>query len=145
MYDLQLEIKAFRAIRIGIGILSIVGGIVYFIYHIQDFRVISIILAIVWIIFGIQHLTNDFGANKIHVKPTEEGLLIRWAGIRRQRIINSEQIENITFNRYYITINRKNERPIMLALRDFEVSQKRMAYNYFSEIAERYNVELIRN
>ncbi|MFO8234636.1 MAG: hypothetical protein R6U04_04415 [Bacteroidales bacterium] len=94
---------------------------------------------------GLQLLTNHFGANKILVKTTNTGLEIRWAGYRRYKIINSEQIENISFNRYYITINRKNERPIMLGLRNFEVSQKTSAYNYFSEIAKRYHIELKRD
>jgi hypothetical protein len=145
MNDLQLEIKAFRKIRIGIGVISILGGVTFFIYHIIDLNILALILSIVWIILGLQNLTNDFGANKILVKITDLGLEIRWAGFRRYRIVRAEEIENISFNRYYITINCKNDRPIMLGLRNFEVSQKTMAYNYFIEISERYQTELIRN
>lgn len=145
MNDLQLDIKAFRKIRIGIGIISILGGAIFFVYHVRDFNILALILSIVWIILGLQHLTNDFGANKILVNTTDTGLEIRWAGFRRYRIIKPEQIENISFNRYYITINRKNEKPIMLGLRNFEVSQKTMAYDYFGEIAKRYHIKLIRN
>ena len=145
MNDLQLDIKAFRKIRIGIGIISILGGAIFFVYHVRDFNILALILSIVWIILGLQNLTNDFGANKILVNTTDTGLEIRWAGFRRYRIIKSEQIENISINRYYITINRKNERPIMLGLRNFEVSQKTIAYDYFSEFAKRHHFELIRN
>jgi len=145
MNDLQLEIKAFRKFRIWIGVISILGGVVYFIYQFRDLNILALLLSIVWIIMGLQHLTNDFGANKIQVKTTDSGLEIRWAGFRRNRIVKAEDIENISFNRHYVTINRKNERPIMLALRNFEVSQKTVVYNYFTEIAERFQTKLIRS
>lgn len=145
MNDLQLDIKAFRKFRIGIGVISILGGVIFFIYHVRDLNILALILSIVWIILGLQHLTNDFGANKILVKTTNTGLEIRWAGFRRYRLVKAEEIDNISINRYYITINRKNDRPIMLGLRNFEMSQKTMAYNYFIEIAERYQTVLIRN
>lgn len=145
MNDLQLEIKAFTAIRIGIGTLSILAGVTNFLYYFNELKIQPIILSIIWIILGLQLLTNQFGANKILVKMTDSGLEIRWAGFRRSRIVTAEEIDNISFNRYYITINRKNDRPIMLGLRNFEMSQKTMAYNYFIEIAERYQTELIRN
>jgi hypothetical protein len=145
MNDLQLDIKAFRKIRIGIGIISILGGVIFFVYNVRDFNILALTISILWILLGLQNLTNDFGANKILVNTNDTGLEIRWAGFRRYRIIKPEQIENISFNRYYITINHKNERPIMLGLRNFEVSQKTMAYDYFSEIAKRYHIELIRN
>jgi len=143
MNVLQLDIKAFRKIRIAIGIVSILGGVISFIYHVRDLNILALILSIVWIIPGLQHLTNDFGANKILVKTTDSGLEIRWTGFRRYRIVKAEEIDNISFNWYYITINRKNERPTMLGLRNFEVLQKTMDYNHFIEIAERYQTELI--
>lgn len=145
MNDLQIDIKAFRAIRMGIGILSILAGVAYFFSQVSDLGIIAPIISVLWILMGLGHVTNDFGANKNLVKTNDSQLEIRWAGLRRTRIVKADEIENIAFNRYYITINRKNDKPLMLGLRYFELEQKKMAYNYFTEIAEKYKITVVRN
>jgi len=81
MNDLLLDIKAFRVIRIGIGVLSVLAGIINFLYYFNELNLLPIILSIIWIILGLQLLTNHFGANKILVRITDSGLEIRWAGL----------------------------------------------------------------
>ena len=145
MSDLQIDIKAFRAIRMGIGILSILAGVAYFISQVSDLTILAPIISVLWIAMGLVHVTNDFGANKIFVKTNDSQLEIHWPGISRTRIVTAKEIENIAFNRYYITINRKNDKPLMLGLRNFELEQKKMVYNYFTEIAEKYKTSVVRN
>ena len=137
--DLHIEIIALRPIRIGIGIVTIIGAIALFIAKINDFNPIYYIILPSFLLIGLAHLTNDFGMNKMFVKSDESGLQIRWNSMRT-RIVPLEEIDNISYSRYYVTINRVNDRPVMLGLRNFEVSQKTRAYQFFKEFAEKNKI-----
>ncbi len=144
MNDLFLDNKPWSYIRFGIGILSLLAALAYFIAHLEGFQFIDYFIIVSFTIVGIANMTNDFGMQKSYLCPKDKFIVIRWINNYRTRTIHFSEIENILIRKTEIIINQKNNKFIKLGLNTFRTDQKKEIYKFFIKLSEDFKLVLSR-
>jgi hypothetical protein len=145
MQELNLKLGPFTAIRKGIGILNLICASGWLLSRIDSLRFFDFIFFAVFLISGLSLLTNGFGTERSYIHPGESHLKIKWLNWFRSAIVRDDEIKQITLTRFRVTIYRKDNKQLKLAIDYLERDQKKEVYDFFIEYAKNKNLELIRD
>ena len=145
MEALRIEHKTAPVIRKSIAVILLINGLSWIFAHLDSLKFYHVLFGVVFIIAGMAHFTNGFGAEKSYILEMKGSLKIKWMNWFRSYTILESEIGKITLTRFRVIIERKENKPLKLNIDFFEREQKKEVYDYFIEYARNKNVELIRD
>lgn len=144
MENLIIKNDPISRIRKGLGIFTVLIGIIWVFIFLDSKRIFDLIQSVLWTFLGIYHLTDGFGLEKSFIEIVDTGLKIKLANKINPVMISDSEIENICLKKSEIVINRTNKKPFRFKRNYLELKQMTEVYKFFIEYSGSKNITLIR-
>ena len=126
------------------GGLLIIAGIMNIILRDAKMSLISWILNIFIVLYGVFMLTPWARSSKSILEAKDGVLRIKWRGWFREALIPESEIERINLGKTAILIARKGEKAKRLDIHEMEKDQKTKVYQFMIEYARQKNITIER-
>jgi hypothetical protein len=144
MENLIIKNDPISKIRKGLGVFTILIGIIWVIIFLDSKEIFDLIQAVLWTFLGVYHLTDGFGLEKWFIEIVDTGIKIKLANKINPVMISDTEIENICLKKSEIIINRVNKKPFRFKRNYLELKQMTEVYKFFIEYSGSKNITLIR-
>jgi hypothetical protein len=144
MENLIINNDPISRIRKGLGIFTILIGIIWVFVFLDSKEIFDLTQSVLWTILGVYHLTDGFGLEKSFIEIVDTGLMIKLTNKVKPVMISDSEIENICLKKSEIVINRVNKKPFRFKRNYLELKQMTEVYQFFIEYSDSKNITLIR-
>jgi len=142
---LEIKNRPYRAIRVGLGVIMVLVAVTWVVLFFNERKVFDLVLALVFILTGVYHMTDGFGIERSWIRSENNILTIKWMDRVRVWRIPEAEIENISLGRYSILLNIKGIKPYKLKLGYIGVKEKTEIYDFLMGYSKDHNIVIFRN
>ncbi len=135
MEDLLIKHKVHTVFRKGMGIFTIILGVLWVVIYFFDMSWWRGLFGLFYIAAGIAYYIGASGSDISEVHVENDFIKIRWVNWYKPKIIRYSEIENLTFTMFDIVISKKDQKPVKLRLDFMEIVQMKEVREYFLKLA----------
>src|SRR4030042_2501128 len=142
MENLVFKYRVRTIVKTIVLVLLLLVIVLFFVFSESPIKQRDIIQMIILVSFwGFLFL---FQSDKSRIGAGENCLKIKWINGEREKTIPDAEIEKIILGRQYISICRKEKKPVKLILESLEKEDKRKIYEFLIEYSKQKNLSLER-